>query len=603
AYEVGQDERSRLFVQSRTGVRVSPYLSTRQQAETVRSELNFRIPEILERQDRMETEALAQESVRTAKEEDRGTLLVAARASITSPVVRFDELTDSEAVRINSRRVNTRRQPFTEDDFLTVTDLSDQGLGSERIEELLPQTPRVFGEDEKLGLLSSLEEKGFSSEGAGFDRFARRKTGTTDLDAMGNAQLEMLETAIEELPSFPAGELRSLPVIQETEFNAQQYATAINTARLMPARPDTNLAEGEILKSDINKSLGIRGGLSESILQEAVKRGDLIKSRRRKNAYTATDKYRRPSEYTLAAQIEGGPKGPLRGRIRQEEEARRRAAEVAPFPEAAPVIEGLRPLERGELIEQEARDAAAAQPTAPFVGEGIKIRRAETDGTPVSLAEASAAFKAKIDQATVRSDVRAERFGGVSKFQEFLAKRLKGVKGLKDRNKVALELVRTLDGGAGQDLGVFNADKMLIALSLDAIEPKATRDDVMRDLVELLDHETIHALRAAGVFSDADWKVLTNFVKKAGTVEEDRGRSIGLDKTYYEEAVSLYAERPAYKALSPEMKEDKLVEEAIANAFADFGRTGMAYINGAEKTISGLPRNLLQRIADFFHAL
>ena len=303
AYEVEQDGRGRLFVQSKTGIRVSPYLSTRQQAETVRSELNFRIPEILERQDRMESEALAQESVQTAKEEDRGTLLVAARASITSPAVGFDELTDDEAVRINSRRVNTRRQPFTEDDFLTVTELSDQGLGSERIEELLPQTPRVFGEDEKLGLLSSLEEKGFSSEGAGFDRFARRKTGTTDLDAMGNAQLEMLETAIEELPSFPAGELRSLPVIQELEFNAQQYVTAINTARLMPARPDDNLGEGEILKSDINKSLGIRGGLTESIIREAVKRGDLIKSAKRKNAYTATDKYRRPSEYTIARQV------------------------------------------------------------------------------------------------------------------------------------------------------------------------------------------------------------------------------------------------------------------------------------------------------------
>ena len=109
AYEVEQDERGRLFVQNKNGLRVSPYLSTRQQAETVRSELNFRIPEILERQDRMETEALAQESVRTAREEDRGTLLEAARVTVRSPSVRFDELTDSEAVRINSRRVNTRR--------------------------------------------------------------------------------------------------------------------------------------------------------------------------------------------------------------------------------------------------------------------------------------------------------------------------------------------------------------------------------------------------------------------------------------------------------------------------------------------------------------
>ena len=571
AYEVGQDERSRLFVQTKSGLRVSPYLSTRQQAEAVRSELNFKIPEILERQDRVETEALAQESVRTAKEEDRGTLLVAARASMTSPVVRFDELTDNEAVRINSRRVNTRRQPFTEDDFLTVTDLSDQGLGSERIEELLPQTPRVFGEDEKLGLLSSLEEKGFSSEGAGFDRFARRKTGTTDLDAMGNAQLEMLETAIEELPSFPAGELRSLPVIQEPEFNAHQYVTAINTARLMPARPDTNLAEGEILKSDINKSLGIRGGLSESILQEAVKRGDLIKSAKRKNAYTATDKYRRPSEYTIARQVEGGPKGPLRGRVREED------------------IEGLAPLERGELIEQEARDAAAAQPTAPFVGEGIKIRRAETDGTPASLAEASAAFKAKIDQATVRSDVRdkLQSLGGVDKFLVGLIKRLSNVKGL-EASPVALELVSALEGG---QLGVFrrenNSAKMAIAVSLDAIrDPKAGKEAAMRDLEQVLDHETIHALKILGLFTDAEWGTLTNYVKKAGTSSNE---------TYYQEAEKDYEKYG--------LSEEGLVEEAIANAFGDFGRKKTIYVNGKPQKITGKPRNLFDRIVDFFRRL
>jgi hypothetical protein len=565
AYEVQQDGQGRLFVQSKAGIRVSPYLSTREQAETVRSELTFRIPEILQRQDRMETEALAQESVRTAREEDRGTLLEAARVTVRSPVVRFDELTDDEAVRINSRRANTQRQQFTEDDFLTVTELSDQGLGSERIEELLPATPRTFDKAERAGLLSRLKEKGFRTKGDGFDRFARRKTGTANVAQMGNAQLEMLETAIEELPSFPAGELRSLPTISEPKFDGQQYATAINTARLMPARPDTNLAEGEILKSDINKSLGIRGGLSESILEEAVKRGDLIKSARRKNAYIAADKYRRPVE------------GPSR-------------------------------LERGELIEQEARvaaaAAAAAEPAAPFVGEGIKIRRAETDGTPVSLAEASAAFKAKIDQATVRSDERVEMFGGADKLQALLAKHLKGVKGLKDSNEVALELVRTLDGGASQTLGVFNADKMLIALSLDAIDPNdpnVTKEKALEDLVELLDHESIHALRVAGVFSDADWKILTNFVRKAGTVKEDKGRPIGLDKTYYEEAAGLYAE--LYKALSPEMKEDRFVEEAIANAFGDFGRTGKAYINGAKKTIAGAPRNLLQRIADFFRRL
>jgi hypothetical protein len=587
AYEVEQDERGRLFVQNKNGLRVSPYLSTRQQAETVRSELNFRIPEILERQDRMETEALAQESVRAAKEEDRGTLLEAARVTVRSPTVRFDELTDDEAVRINSRRANTQRQQFTEDDFLTVTELSDQGLGSERIEELLPATPRTFSEDEKLGLLSSLEGKGFSSEGAGFDRFARRKTGTSDLDEMGNAQLGMLETAIEELPSFPAGELRSLPVIQEPEFNGQQYATAINTARMMPARSHNNngtprknpLEEGEVLKSDINKSLGIRGGLTESILQEAVKRGDLVPSARVEGAYIATDKYQRPSEYTIARQVEGGPRGPVRSRIREED------------------IEGLRPLERGELIEQEARDAAAVEPTVPFVGEGIriKIRRAETDGTPMSLAEATDAFKAKIDRATVREEVRANfpNLGGFDGVLASLTKRLSKVKGL-ESSPVALELVRALDGGQE---GVFNSAKMTIAVALDAIrDPKGTKEDAMKNLEQVLDHETIHALKRVGLFTDAEWRTLTNYVKKAGPAS---------NLTYYEEVRN----EPVYQGevdrlgLSPEAAEDYYVEEAIANAFSDFGRNETIYVNGKPQKITGKPRNLLDRIVDFFRRL
>ena len=586
AYEVEQDGQGRLFVQSKTGIRVSPYLSTRQQAEAVRSELNFRIPQILERQDRMETEALAQDSVRTAKEEDRGTLLEAARVTVRSPVVRFDELTDDEAVRINSRRANTQRQQFTEDDFLTITELSDQGLGSERIEALLPQTPRTFSRDERLGLLSSLEGKGFSSEGAGFDRFARRKTGTSDLGAMGNAQLGMLEAAIEELPSFPAGELRSLPVIQEPEFNGQQYATAINTARLMPARPDTNLTEGEILKSDINKSLGIRGGLSESILEEAVKRGDLIKSTRRRNAYTATDKYRRPSEYTIARQI------PVAGRLEPRPVGVTRQARSRLEAED---IEGLAPLERGELIEQEARVAAAAQPPAPFVGEGIKIRRAETDGTPASLAEASAAFKAKIDQATVREEVRDNfpNLGGFDAVLASLTKRLNKVKGL-EASPVALELVRALDGGQE---GVFNSAKMTIAVSLDAIrDPKDGKDKAMQNLEQVLDHESIHALKRLGLFTDAEWRTLTNYVKKAGPTS---------NLTYYEEVRN----EPVYQGevdrlgLSPEAAEDYYVEEAIANAFSDSGRDNPIYVNGKLQKITGKPRNLFDRIVDFFRRL
>ena len=187
AYEVEQDQRGRLFVQSKTGIRVSPYLSTRQQAETVRAELNFMIPEILKRQDRMETEALAQESVRTAKEEERPALLVAARAAITSPLIAFDELSDNEAIRINKRRIDTGETPYPIDALLSVKELSDQGLGSERIGQLLPATPRTFDKAERAGLLSRLQEKGFRTKGDGFDRFARRKTGTANVKMMGDA--------------------------------------------------------------------------------------------------------------------------------------------------------------------------------------------------------------------------------------------------------------------------------------------------------------------------------------------------------------------------------------------------------------------------------
>jgi len=547
-YRVAEDDAGRFFVETKNEVKASPYLSTREQAETVRGEMNSRVPEIFRRQDEAETEVLAREAVAQARGSERALLLAAARkinSPAAKPTVLFGDLAGTTQTLINRRRISTGRVELREGNPVSIEELSDSGLSEESIADLLPDPVVEYTAND---VIERVQVKGYRTDDEGFSRWARRGAGGDDLGGMTKSQLQQLVSEADNLPSLPMveGKLVSLPVVRAPKVSTQQYASVINMARLKPARPERGLGEGEILKSDINDVLGVRTGLAKDIVEEALRRGDLVRSPTKRNAFVVRD--------------------------------RAREAGIEPVEEVAVEVDEFGQLEL----------------------PGLKVRRSEIGPSPEARAAAAADFKSIIDKATIKQDVLdIPALGGlgIPKLMQIFSRRLRGVKGM-EASPIALDIVRTLGGGADVREGVFDPAKMAIAIALDGIpDPKASRKDIVRDLVQVLDHETIHAVKALGVFSDAEWRTLTNFVKRVGLRKDKESPVV----TYYNEAASLYSK----------LTEAELVEEAIANLFGDYGRN-LSVLPGEEQqkfytartgkqlSLSGKPLNLLQRIVSFF---
>jgi hypothetical protein len=115
----------------------------------------------------------------------------------------------------------------------------------------------------------------------------------------------------------------------------------------------------------------------------------------------------------------------------------------------------------------------------------------------------------------------------------------------------------------------------------------------LASLSQILDHEAIHALKALGVFSDADWKALTKYVANA--------KFKGTGETYMQRAMRLYAPggvptHPSYANEDGSPNLPVIAEEAIADAF----RYWMA--NG-QKGVAGKPLSLFKRMLNFFRGV
>ena len=140
--------------------------------------------------------------------------------------------------------------------------------------------------------------------------------------------------------------------------------------------------------------------------------------------------------------------------------------------------------------------------------------------------------------------------------------------GLKD---VALKIVRQVEGGKAEGSYI----NKLIEIAMDAQNP-----------IRTMRHEAIHALKNLGFFTPQQWTALQRQAKEkwvdkylAGQMAEINGK--------------VMTRLDAYKQLG--LTESEIIEEAIADAFADFD------VNG--KAPAGLLQALFKRLQNFFKAL
>lgn len=132
-----------------------------------------------------------------------------------------------------------------------------------------------------------------------------------------------------------------------------------------------------------------------------------------------------------------------------------------------------------------------------------------------------------------------------------------------------------------QTEGFYDPRTKELALAIDSIDPegKLTQEQRVNALAEVMSHEIIHALRATDMFTQKEWALL----EAAATRTQKPGKGM----TYLQ-----WARRPVNKGGYADKSPTIQVEEAIADMARD--------LIGNKKVIGGKPRNLLERIIQFF---
>ena len=135
-----------------------------------------------------------------------------------------------------------------------------------------------------------------------------------------------------------------------------------------------------------------------------------------------------------------------------------------------------------------------------------------------------------------------------------------------------------VDGTTPDGDGFYSDATGQIFLALDRVSPDLPIEERIDQIVEILTHEQIHAMRALDLFTDAEWRLLTKTAKQ-------RNKAPG--QTYFEWAQSKYKE----------LGEVDQIEESIAELVRD-ARAGKGAFGGKNK-LSGKPKTLVQRIINF----
>jgi hypothetical protein len=191
--------------------------------------------------------------------------------------------------------------------------------------------------------------------------------------------------------------------------------------------------------------------------------------------------------------------------------------------------------------------------------------------SPLRAAPAAPTVEAAAPKAEAPAAPEAKSLGGersqVQAFEQDLRTKLNKF-GLKD---VGLKI---LDGMT--DSGSYAAQ--IIRIAADAANP-----------VRTLRHEAIHAMRELGFFTDAQWKSLSKMAKDKWVDQYLKQRNV--------DGKPLKAgEESRYDAYMREYNGDmeKITEEAVSDAFADFDAT---------KPPAGLIQALLKRMKDLFQSI
>ena len=477
-----------------------------------------------------------------------------------------------------------------------------------------------------------------------FTDFLNRTTGEADIKSMSNSQLFAAFKAIQNVPQGQELEEGT----SSTRFTPQQYKEAIKsldkdleTAALTVDQVLSNIKETTGLKEDLHAA---------SILNEAVRRGDVDREGDKVSAPTTAEKL--PEGYTIQeGTFKQGekPEGyevvlgeDALPQIHPTEEVAQKKAEEVTKVRGQLFKQMTNQISQQEKALEKSQDALTAmqangqQDTVPYqkawakhqklekaTNENIQkltaqLEKINPETVPVSVRKAAARVSKKrghtvfkgqqaISTHKTRQEAEADLLEGLTDDELASAAQAKGRRTLAAKAKAEMERRAAPPPVKEVDPGKEFEDKfkpLLDKFGLNDVALKFTKDmksegeyskSVIKialdsaNPVRVLRHESIHALKELGFFTPQQWKALEGAAKREWINTYLKSRNINGEPLEAGQQSRYDAYMNVYKG-----DMDAIVEEAIADAFADFD---------LNKAPPGLMSAILKRLKLFFEAL
>lgn len=443
------------------------------------------------------------------------------------------------------------------------------------------------------------ESKNIIADDDAFSELAFRTTGQRNIDRMSQAQLSVLKSTIESLPSHESRV--TLPIADAPAFDEGQYNKSLDAIR----------NQGRFTLAAIKDAAGVKDdGIARSIRDAMVRRGQLVQ--RGKNDFRLYDvlgaeRQAVPddlppgafSEYVVKKtpvnriQIKVGGKSigtfgsgtEARNKIR---ELRAKEAEKGGTPsqielgqaeESAYAVMENRYDEAGNLLGQVAVDTSRDETAARKLAEqrnnpDTGARYTQTLVTPEGVAQPAPKARPKRGPAPAALAGRVDEV--ITKLNAAAKERALPLLGTTVK---VVDIAKAPNGEAVRGMYLNN----VITITAGTLEPNLTTDQVVDRLAQVMDHELVHALKRAGVLSpeSAAWKTLSKYVRKAR--RPDSG------ETYIQFTKRVYADAPGYTT------ETVMEEEAIAEAFRIWAAN--------RRNVVGQPATAFRQLVEWFKRL
>lgn len=542
----------------------------------------------------------AQVALRKTRQAETAALLQTARETV-SPLGSFtlDEVPGPAAQRVNTWRAQTGRAIDTP---ITVEEMARAKVPQSVIDQVITaRRPMTRGQVVvPKDIRTIADAKNIIADDDAFSELAFRTTGQRNIDRMSQAQLSVLKSTVESLPSH---ETRvTLPIADAPAFDEGQYNKSLDAIR----------NQGRFTLGAIKDAAGVKDDkIARSIRDAMVRRGQLVQ--RGKNDFRLYDVLGEErqavpddlpqgafNEYVVKKtpvnriQIKVGGKSigtfgsgtEARNKIR---ELRAKEAEKGGTPsqielgqaeESAYAVMENRYDESGNLLGQVAVDTSRDETAARKLAEqrnnpDTGARYTQTLVTPTAKAELGAPpVRPKRGPTPAALAGRTEEV--ITKLNAAAKERALPLLGTTVK---IVDKAKAPNGEVAQGLFLNN----VISITAGNLEPGLTTDQVVDRLAQVMDHELIHALKRAGVLSpeSAAWKTLSKYVSK--TKRPDSG------ETYLQFAKRLYAGVPGYNT------EADMVEEAIAEAFRVWASN--------RRNVVGQPATAFRQLVEWFKRL